>query len=273
MITAKILADSVSPAGHRLSTLELTYPRIIHAEMLTHRSLSRNGASSRAIPVERLIADVRENPYIPAIWTSNQKGMQGGEPLTGNEAAKAYLAWTNAMDEALKQAWFLARLGVHKQHVNRLLEPFQWYTAIFSGTEDAWEHFLNLRDNTAAQPEIQVLAMAIDLELTCGTPTPKDYGEYHLPLVDEDDWVLLTDTRIKLAVARCARVSYNRHLNKKSLDEDVALYDRLLANGHLSPFEHVATPYEEQYWENHYPMPKPPGNFTGWLQHRHEVAA
>ena len=45
-----------------LWTFELTYPRYIHSEFMTHRVFSRNASSSRAIPVKRMIEQVRNNP-------------------------------------------------------------------------------------------------------------------------------------------------------------------------------------------------------------------
>lgn len=276
VITARVLADSVSPAGHRLTTMECTFPRMILAEFNTHRVFSRNSASSRAIPVERVIEQVRDNPYVPQTWTSNQKGMVGGEPLGAYGTAAANVFWDDARQSAIEAACRLVEAGVHKQHVNRLLEPFMWHTVIVSSTE--WDNFFKLRIHGAAQPEMQELADQMMCALEGSTPRRVYYGEYHLPLVDTGDWTYFEDERaqklmIKRSVARCARVSYGRHNDWKTLDEDVALYDRLRAAGHWSPFEHVATPFEQEYYENcsHYPAPGPPGNFTGWLQHRHEV--
>jgi hypothetical protein len=59
--STKILADSISPDGVRLTTLEVVMPRIVLAEFNTHRMLSRNSASSRAIPIEKMIRMVIPN--------------------------------------------------------------------------------------------------------------------------------------------------------------------------------------------------------------------
>ena len=82
MITdAKIILDSVGPNDARLTTFELTYPRMVHAELMTHRMFSRNSASSRAIPTEKLLARIEEDPVLPVWWGKNQSGMQAREEL------------------------------------------------------------------------------------------------------------------------------------------------------------------------------------------------
>ena len=44
-IQAKIIADSISPSGVRLTTLELQYHRFVHSEMMTHRMFCLDGDS------------------------------------------------------------------------------------------------------------------------------------------------------------------------------------------------------------------------------------
>ena len=158
----EIMADSLSPQGNRLTTFKVTYPRIIHAEMCRHRILSRNTASSRAIPFEKMVKDVQENPFIPIAWQKSHKGMQGTEywidddTVTVDEGdeyeryTKIYSAtehfiteWLETRDLAIAQSYELNRLGVTKQLCNRLLEPFVWTTELVSGTE--WENFFELR--------------------------------------------------------------------------------------------------------------------------------
>ena len=67
MIKAEIIADSLSPQGHRLTTFICVFPRIVLAEFNTHRMLSRNSASSRAIPFNKMLEMVKTNPFIPFI--------------------------------------------------------------------------------------------------------------------------------------------------------------------------------------------------------------
>jgi len=161
-INAKIVADSVDPRGHRLVSYIITFPRYILAELNTHRMLSKNSASSRAIPFEKLLKSVEEDPFIPIAWQKNHKGMQGSEYWTDNDTVtvdegdeyerytKIYSAtehfiteWLEARDLAVAQSYELNRLGVTKQLCNRLLEPFMWHTVLISGTE--WENFFALR--------------------------------------------------------------------------------------------------------------------------------
>lgn len=264
MTSAKVVADSISPSGHRLTTMELVFPRIILAEFNTHRVFSRNSASSRAIPVDRMLELVELNPYIPKVWTRNQPGMQGGERLTGSDAVAAECVWHEALWYALKTARKLRDLDVHKQHINRLLEPFMWHQVVVSSTE--WDNFFRLRGAPDAQPEMQDLcwAMVFALADSCPVQFQEGDGRWHLPYVTTDENVMLAlETRKKVSVARCARVSYMRQNDVRAVVDDVRLYDRLLASGHMSPFEHVARPMTEG--DGDYP----PGNFTGWMQLRH----
>ena len=87
-IKAGIIADSINQQGNRVTTYILTYPRIIHAELLTHRLFSRNAASSRAIPAKKMIKMIEEDPFIPIAWQKAHKGMQGTEYITDPELIK-----------------------------------------------------------------------------------------------------------------------------------------------------------------------------------------
>src|SRR3954452_24195130 len=90
---AKVLADSVSPAGQRLTTLEATFPRFVLAEFNTHRVFSRNSASSRAIPVAKQLRRVLDDPYVPIEFGSNKPGMQAGPALAGANRDAAEREW------------------------------------------------------------------------------------------------------------------------------------------------------------------------------------
>ena len=140
----EILADSISNLGHRLTTFKVTYPRIIHAEMCRHRILSRNTASSRAIPFEKMVKDVQENPFVPLAWQKNHRGMQGSEYLQVEDGIYGVREhWLEARNRAVELATSLHNSNVTKQLVNRLLEPFVWTTELVSGTE--WDGFFELR--------------------------------------------------------------------------------------------------------------------------------
>lgn len=270
--SAKILKASISPVGVPFFTFEVTHPRYILAEVNTHRVLSKNSASSRAIPVEKMLSRIRENPYVPSHWDKNQKGMTAKEELNADESLVARSRWFDACANALASAEAEMRIGVHKQQANRLLEPFAWHTAILSGTE--WQNFFHLRNNKDASPDFQTLARMMQEAYEACVPTPLDYGEWHLPLIktvtglemssitrppsQEDDVDVVSRTVLqngtledvaktlcKISIARCARVSYLTHDGKRDLQADLDLYDKLLTSGHMSPFEHVARPATE----------------------------
>lgn len=285
----KVLADSVADSV-RLTTLEVAFPRIVLAEFNTHRMLSRNSASSRAIPVDKRIAAVRESPFVPTAFAANKRGMQAGDVLDRLEQEYARSAWLSARDEACRLAEHLAEIGVHKQWANRLLEPFAWHTVIVTATE--WENFFALRCSPEAQPEIRTIAVMMQETMRLSTPTPRSPGEWHLPLVSYEDYcdedgdvpsmcAPNDETRVKLSVARCARVSYLTHDGRRDVDADLALYDRLLKSGHMSPFEHAARVAHEGEFtsvriedgrrcEHEHQFI---GNFRRpWVQHRKELA-
>ena len=265
MIYAKVIADSISEYGVRLTTLEVRFNRFILPEFNTHRVFSRNFSSSRAIPTGRLIAKVRDNPAMPIYWGKNQAGMQARAeietPMQANDL------WRSAALEAANAAQRMHLLGVHKQLVNRLLEPFLYVTGIVSSTD--FDHFFGLRDHPDAQPEIQVLARVMKQAISESEPKLLRCAEWHLPYVKDEERKLGTSILRKVSAARCCRVSYLKHDGSSaSIDEDVALCDRLLSANpiHASPFEHQATPdaKEDDAWIN-VPMH---GNFEGWMQYR-----
>lgn len=265
--SAKVLADSISN-GVRLVTLEVTFPRIILAEVNTHRVFSRCSASSRAIPIEKMIDRVITDPYIPMRWLANKRGMQGGEELSIKDQLEARTQWLVARDRAVEQVTALKNLGIHKQWANRLLEPFLWHTAIISSTE--WDNFYCQRVHTDAHPDMFSTALAMKLAMR--TSTPKRLyldSEWHLPFVDEDDFNAHPEFSCnewkKVSVGRCARISYLNHNGVRDVAEDIALHDRMMEHGHMSPYEHVAHPACEMLSGTFF------GNFRGWVQYRKEI--
>ena len=181
MHSARILADSISPDGIRLVTFEVTFPRIVLAEFNTHRTLSRNSASSRAIPVKKMLKMVKENPYVPSVWGKNQRGMQAENLVTDEIAASSEIEWLKARDSAVKHVEKLLELGIHKQLTNRLLEPFMWHTVICTATE--YGNLFNLRNNSAAHPDIMKPVALMQGLYESHEPFVMDYGEWHLPLI------------------------------------------------------------------------------------------
>lgn len=256
---AKIIADSVTEIGTRLTTMEICFPRFILAEFNTHRVFSRNSASSRAIPVAKQIERITKYPFVPAKFPKNEPGMSASANLEGDAADQARHTWMWARDQAVKAAETLMLDGVHKQTANRLLEPFAWHTVVVSATE--WENFYALRDNENAQPEIQIIAMAMRDAMEESAPRLMHEHHWHLPYVTDEEYDTIPESMLlKYSVARCARVSYLTHgEGKLDLKADEALHDRLLASGHMSPFEHQATPGKLPRWL---------GNFYGWTQYR-----
>lgn len=147
MIEAKIIADSIGPQGDRLTTFVVTYPRIIHSEVMTHRMFSRNSASSRAIPFAKMVESVETNPFIPIAWQKDHKGMQGTEYINDYDLLlQCKWDWLQARDFAVQQAESLNNsLEVTKQLCNRLLEPFMWHTVIITSGKEGLDNFFNLR--------------------------------------------------------------------------------------------------------------------------------
>jgi thymidylate synthase ThyX len=264
IITAKVIEDSISEHGVRLTTLQLCYPRFIHAEFMTHRVFSRNASSSRAIPVAKMIEQVRTNPAMPIHWGKNQAGMQANEELAPLAQEGARQLWMQAARDAASTAHVMADMGLHKQVANRILEPFQYMHVIVTATE--WDNFFELRDHPDAQPEIHALAKVMKYAFAESRPRLLHDGQWHLPYVTRQERLehfTDTDLLLKVSGARCARVSYLTHDGETpSIEKDVALYERLVGGVplHASPIEHQATPLAEaDMWS---------GNFRGWLQNR-----
>ena len=144
-ISAQVVADSLSPQGDRLTSLLITFPRIILSELLTHRMLSKNTSSSRAIPFNKMVEAVQNNPFIPIAWQKEHKGMQGTEYLIRLQSIQNDASWLRARDFAVEQAQELNGLEVTKQLCNRLLEPFMWTTMLITGSKEGWNNFFSLR--------------------------------------------------------------------------------------------------------------------------------
>jgi len=281
-ISAKVVCDSIAN-GIRITTLELRYPRFILAELNTHRVFSRSSASSRAIPVAKMIEQVENDPAMPIHWGKNQAGMQAKEqwsyPVTNPYSQRPNpreFAWKEAGEIASKYAFGFSQAGYHKQIVNRLLEPFQFMKTVVTSTE--WDNFFKLRDHPAAQPEIQELACCMKKAMEKSDAVELEYGGLHLPYVTEAEFNELESEKgnmiacsrlIKASVARCARVSYMKHDNSSpDIEDDIELYNTLVVrpytmkNGmylpeddpiHASPAEHQATPMKIVNVYNHTP--------------------
>lgn len=281
MISAKIIADSKNSAGDRITSFVCTFPRMILAEFNTHRSFSRNSASSRAIPFERMLEMVKSNPFIPIKWMKDHKGMQGSEFHEGAILEHHEKNWLMARDYAVHCAKRLSGDNVTKQIINRLLEPFMWHTIIVTATD--FQNFFALRLHEAAEIHMQELARVMLLAYNDSEPKELSDGEWHIPFGDQFDEERVyelssylptdgivsknrydleaeqTELKIKIATARCARISYNNFEGKDDYEADIKLHNRLLESGHLSCFEHCAKANS---------IMQQSGNFKGFVQYR-----
>lgn len=299
MITAKIIANSINPSGDRLTTFVLTFPRIVLAEFNTHRMLSRNSASSRAIPFSKMMDMVLQNCFIPIKWMKDHKGMQGTEFFSEEESKELIRLWLQSRTDAVERAQSLHHKGVTKQIINRLLEPFLWHTVIVTASE--WENFFALRAHHAAEIHIASLAELMLKEYNNNIPKSLKIGEWHIPFgdnLDEDknfgDFLVELEKqerigdhsyysilkwedlqKVKISTARCARVSYNNFEGQNDYSKDIILHDNLSSAGHWSPFEHCARVMNDEEYD--YLNGTTPGNrigngwsgnFKGFLQYR-----
>lgn len=282
-ISATIIADSISPDGVRITTFELEYPRFIHAEFMTHRLFSRNAASSRAIPVSKMIDLVETNTAKPIHWGKNQPGMSAKEELSAEEGT---MIWLQAMKSAVEYANRYAFAGYHKQIVNRILEPYTMIKVVCTATE--FDNFFWLRNHPDAQPEIAELARVMWEEYSNNKPIFLGANEWHVPYYEDGFWIdslgdgkdihgNTVDDALAISSSCCAQVSY-RKLDD-SLEKARDIFQRLVESKpvHASPFEHQATPLtygmagdvqvkgttgfdnRGNAWS---------GNFRQWVQHR-----
>lgn len=300
-ITAKVICDSISEAGVRLTTLELEYPRFIHSELMTHRMLSKNSSSSRAIPVSKMINQIEDNTALPVYWGKNKSGMQATEEVSKFNEAKSILYWERSFNFIKDRVNDMLNLELHKQVPNRLLEPFQMMKVVITGTE--WDNFFNLRIHPDSQPEICMLAYKIYEAMQHSSPNIIKVGEFHLPyletMVDTESfeikyWIekdnhfeqLTLEQAIKISAASCASVSYRTE--GMTLEKAEKIFDMLIKAEvvHSSPFEHLATPIKSpcyvtgvnellsETWEEGVTHRNKQGelcsgNLRGWVQYRH----
>lgn len=315
--SAKIVLDSIAPDHDaRITTMELCYPRFIHAEAKTHRimniddqqivfgedisvmnekSLSRNAMSSRAIPVAKMLAQVRENPAMPIHWGANQPGMQAGAEHDTFVAIPAYLigayadfwavhrwmdvlrelppdgerfavpaqdAWRFAAWLAADMSQAFADAGYHKQVSNRPTEPYQWMRVIITATD--WDNFFALRLSELADPNMYRLAGLMRDAIDNSNP---DVNAIHMPYVSDSDRIQMPDPMqaAMASAARCARISFLNHDGSYPIiAKDLALATTLRDAQHASPFEHVAFAANSKTVRSR--------NFQGWMQLREIIS-
>lgn len=290
-ISAEIIADSVMGIS-RITTFELEYPRFIHAEFMTHRQFSRNAASSRAIPIDRMHQQVKTNMAMPVHWGRNQAGMSAKEEVCDAERKSAIMNWQVACDMAVHNSRMLSLDNVHKQIANRVTEPFQMMKVVVTATE--WANWYWLRNHGDAQPEIHELAEIMLQAHEYSQPDELVPGEWHLPYVKwhrnvEDNRQCFTDSEFKpltldearaVSASCCAQVSYRK--NDDSLEKALMIFDKLINSEpvHASPIEHQASPMvnattymSDNVWESGVTHCDRAGNlwsgnFKHWIQFR-----
>jgi thymidylate synthase ThyX len=299
MSTVQIIADSKHyDKDTRITTFELTFPRWILAEFNTHRQLSRNSASSRAIPIQANIDNIINNTAMPVHWGINQAGMVANNEADEHTVRLAIAAWIRARDNAIKSALELNELGIHKQITNRLIENFTYQKVIVTATE--WDNFFWLRYHKDAQPEIKDLADLMLDAYNKSTPQVLNVGEWHVPYVstyrdgnnhqlyyyDSNDNEISLDEARKISASCCAQVSYRK--SDDSLEKALRVFDMLNLDDdsgdtrkHSSPIEHQATPVDYNAdtmfaWYNMHGVTAVDenadlwsGNFKNWVQYRH----
>ena len=266
--SAKVIAHSKAPNGEELITMEIELHRFILPEFNTHRVFSRNFQSSRAVPVEKMIKQVRNSPAMPVHWGKNQRGMVAEEEFGGGDVEHIKSRWLLAATNAADEAKYLSSIGVHKQVVNRILEPFMKTKGVVTATRDGFESFFKLRSHKDAQPEIKALSDKMMEALYRSSPNVLEVGEYHLPYIDWskdidgqyflNEQVTSVDEAIKVSASCCAQVSYR--VLDDSLEKATKIYDmlNLPERGvypedppHFSPTEHIARVVEDYEHEEY----------------------
>lgn len=302
---ARVVLASVSPEGIPLVTIHLRYWRAIHAEVMTHRVFSRNARSSRAVPVAKMLEEIRNDPFVPRHWGLNQKGMQAieecDEPIIIPGACHLDMidnrydpicredAWLWARDKAVEAAEGFMHAGYHKQVANRLLEPFMWIDTLVSSTD--WANFFALRDHKDAEPHFRDLAQIVKEAIGAAKFQELKPGQWHLPYIQPDDnpkiglaFPKLLGLRTdgpetlpiyqKVSAARCARISYAPFDGDGSIEKELERFNSLVVNWpvHASPVEHQATPDEwlskANFGDGRWLSPHQHRNFRGWCQFR-----
>lgn len=295
MISAKVIQDSKHrDTGTRLTTFEVVVNRYVLSEVNTHKMVSKNSASSRAVPIKSNIEYILNDTAYPISWGKNQAGMVADEDVSDEIATKAKEIWTNARDSAIKYAQELSDLGIHKQLANRLIENFSYQKIVMSGTE--WDNFFWLRLHKDAQPEIRELARVMLEAYNESIPEVLDIGEWHVPYVtrirgsdgilryyDINSDELIIEDAIQISASCCAQTSYRK--SDETLDKATIVFDRLNLSReeddvrkHSSPVEHIGTPID--YTNNSLESPIThmdsngqawSANFKDFIQYRHMI--
>lgn len=251
-IEVKILAGSKTREGTKITTFLLLYHRFFHSEFMTHKVISKNAASSRAIPTSKLLDLVEKDPMLPVSVGKNKSGMQASEELEKEISDRFIELWKELGVKVAADVKVMQELGPHKQIVNRPLEA--WLPIKVVATATDWENFFELRDSEYAQPEFGLLAKMMRQAMDEYEYKELQDNEWHLPYIASEDkeyvssiapvadeyWKILCS----LSAGRCARVTHALGgLSKKDIDEEINKGRELFILKHMSPFEHQAKPW------------------------------
>lgn len=266
MYEAKIIADSVSPDGVRLTSIQTQWPHAVHKDFMTHRAFSRNFQSFRAFPPEVLLAKLEAGEYFrPEVFGGRIKGMGVGEALGDWEQEQANSLWTAHVRHSLLIARSMLKLDIAKEQINFVIQDLCSITGLVTATD--WDNFWALRAEAEnVRPEVAKTARLMHEAYEASEPTPIGYDEWHLPFVSEQEKkIIATQDCLRMSVGRCGRISYLTHDGEYRPAADADLHDRLLLDHHMSPFEHQAMPHRPH---DHSLMPS---NFRGYLQYRKTI--
>jgi hypothetical protein len=281
MVEVSLIQSSQSAlTGSVITSFEWEYPRFIHAEVLTHRVLSKNAGSSRAVPVVSMIELARDKMIVPE-FKYNQSGMQPAGLLAPDDMDKAKSIWRNCAGVCIEAVQELNALKVHKQWANRMLEWFSPIKIVATATD--WDNFLWLRNDFEAQDEIEILASMVELQLSKVEPFFVPLGHAHVPYVDRvrddeggviysvDGEIITRPQALIVSSSVCAQMSYRKA--DKTLVKAKDLYGKFMEGRriHASPFEHQALVTDQGYTHTTKNGDDYSANLRGWTQFRHLI--
>lgn len=297
-IFVEVLADSINSEHDRLTSFHAHYPRIVLAELNTHRIISKNSSSSRAVPTNKELNLVNQSPFIPSFWGKNQAGMQAKELLSEEESKQCELIWNQIIKYVTGKVKLFNKIGLHKQIANRWLETAQYMNTVLTATD--WDNFLSLRNHDDAEPHLHELAKCIKIALEISKPQLLNPGEWHLPFVRtirnsegkleyyiDNNKIQLEDGK-KISASCCAQISYRK--SDTSLEKAIDLFNKFnfeLKNDnppHYSPTQHQGTPVDylllnqEHKWQDTIGITHMDRKynlwseaFCGWIMYRKEL--
>lgn len=307
-ISARIVAKSKSAHSDTIiTTWEYDAPKCILAELNTHNMLVKNAQSSRAVPVKKVIEQIRNNPVTPVHWGSNQAGMVAGEEINQSIAMRTWdgggyihdrdSAWKETADTIAELMELWSDAGYHKQIVNRIGEAFTMVRGVITGTEI--DNFFHLRYHKDADPYIQELAKCMWEAYEQAETEVLYEGQWHMPYYGDGYWKPngshtyggtdldinrhTLEFALKCSSAACGQVSYRKlDLSEETVDR---VWNRLMTGDiiHASVTGHQATPMKEPYnehwhtdgvkWQDGITHVDKDGNFWSaqfkhWIMHR-----